>query len=325
MTCYTYFMKGFFVALFVLFVVSFSPSFASAQVPSPRLAECDVCGYCQGKQIPGAWESCRTCLYPTTGKSLPTENKTLLIDQKPGTTFNQQVTPYPGRYYTQLGCLNTDLGDFRNPAAAGGITNQLLNKLIFPGVGALAFFYLIYGAFLVATAQGEPDRLNQGKQVVNGAVIGLIFVLCTVFIVNFIANGIIRLPGFGAGPNARIQGRVLKAGLVDYQGQFNGNGTISLENTATITIQQDGRTISSHTLLKHWDSYNTPPLDCGKTYKVSITTSSPTSISYAMCSNKIVLGNCSYQPLVGNSVQVTLKEQSSANPLCFVDLYWKIQ
>lgn len=317
--CYTLSMKRLLVSLFLLLVFASSPIVISAQDTTARYAECDVCGYCQGKQTPGNWESCRTCLYPGTVGSPATQNKTLRINDTPGNNFNQQVTPYPGRYYTQIGCLSTDLGDFRNPAAAGGITNQILNKLIFPAVGGLAFFYLIYGAFLIATAQGEPDKLNQGKQVATGAVIGLIFVLSTIFIVNFIANGIIKIPNFSSNSTDRglIQGRVIR----------NDWASTSLGTTATITIDGVGE---YKQITQGGQIYSTGGnLRCGGRYTVRIQTNPNVKTYYAQCPNKIVPNNLTECPFVeGNTVTVdvptTLADISTNNPRCYVDLYWKI-
>lgn len=168
-----------------------------------RFGECDRCGYCQGKTPPSSWESCRQCLYPTADKDHK-KNDTLKINLRPGDTYNRQATPFPGNYYTQIGCLKTSANDFENPAAAGGITNQLLTKFIFPTVGGLAFLYLIYGAFLIATSQNDPSKLNQGKMVATGSIVGLIFVLSSVFLVSFISSGVLRIPFFMNSPAAKL-------------------------------------------------------------------------------------------------------------------------
>ncbi len=96
-----------------------------------------------------------------------------------------------------IGCLRTNLaGGFTERGAAAGVVQTLLN-LIFSAVGGIAFLYLLYGAFLVLTSQADPERLNQGKRVVYGAVIGLIFTITSVFLINFIASGVLKIPGFG--------------------------------------------------------------------------------------------------------------------------------
>lgn len=94
-----------------------------------------------------------------------------------------------------IGCIKTDLG-FTEQEAASSVTQTLLN-IIFGIVGGVAFLYLIYGSFIILTSQSNPERLNYGKRLVFGAIIGVVFTLASVFIVNFIASGILRIPGFG--------------------------------------------------------------------------------------------------------------------------------
>lgn len=199
-------MKRLFFLFLLCLTIFIVPSHINAAEP-PRFGECDRCGYCQGKTPPSSWESCRQCLYPTANKDHK-KNDTLKINLQPGDTYNQQVTPFPGNYYTQLGCLKTTANDFENPAAAGGITNQLLTKFIFPTVGGLAFLYLIYGAFLIATSQNDPAKLNQGKMVATGSLVGLIFVLSSVFLVSFISGSVLRIPFFMNAPSAKLTTQV---------------------------------------------------------------------------------------------------------------------
>jgi len=108
---------------------------------------------------------------------------------------NTGPTPYPGRQYTVIGCIKTDLASFSQQGAAAGVVQTLLN-IIFGIIGGLAFLYLIYGSFVVLTSQAEPERLNYGKRLIIGAVVGAVFSLLSVFIVNFLASGILRIPGF---------------------------------------------------------------------------------------------------------------------------------
>ena len=184
------------------------PQFAHLNAQD-RFAECDLCGYCKTARtaqpgeptpvlVPGNWNECRQCLYPgTTGPA--TSNQTLRIDGNPNSsTYNAQVTPRPGRYFTQLGCISTsmNINDFSERGAAGNVVTLLLG-VIFRIVGGIAFLYLIYGAYVIITAKGIPERLNQGKSIVFGAIVGLIFTFLITMILNLIGNGILRIPGFG--------------------------------------------------------------------------------------------------------------------------------
>jgi len=158
-----------------------------------RCATCDVCGYCLNQTPPQNWESCRNCLYPALTTFPALENKTLEVDPAIGLAPTTAI----GSAYTMLGCINT--GGFNSPTGtgAGGVAKALLN-IVFSTVGGVALLYLIYGAFIILTSQANPERLSYGKNVVWGAVVGLIFSLSSVFIINLIASGVLKIPGFNA-------------------------------------------------------------------------------------------------------------------------------
>ena len=155
-----------------------------------RFAACDLCGMCPPDRLPSSWEKCRQCLYPVANNN-PNAKDTLKIDVK----TNTGPTPQPGRQYTVIGCIKTDLASFNQEGAAASVVQILLN-IIFSLIGGLAFLYLMYGSFTVLTSQAEPERLNYGKRLIVGAVVGLVFSLLSAFIVNFIASGILKIPGF---------------------------------------------------------------------------------------------------------------------------------
>ena len=181
-------MKKIILLIFVFLIFNFS---VSAETQSgPRYAVCDLCGYCPPNPPPQSWSACQKCLYPNINPD-PQARGSLLIDP----TTNQPPTPALGRYYTFLGCLGLG-SSFTEEGAASGVIQSVLN-IIFTIVGGIAFIYLIYGTFVIITSQANPEKINYGKRVVTGAIIGLIFTLGSIFIVNFIASGVLKLPGFG--------------------------------------------------------------------------------------------------------------------------------
>lgn len=185
-----------FLALASLFLSPFS--FGDTPTPVPNMANCDACGYCQdtktlleeiweseGKDKAVEWErwvanwrKCQKCLYPNFAGEVQPDNNLTLINLP---------TPYPERYYTAIGCISTKPGEF---------TRQL-SDFFFRLVGGVAFLFLLYGAGVVITSKSDPERLNQGKRIIYGAIIGLLFVLLSTFLFNFIANTVLRIPGFG--------------------------------------------------------------------------------------------------------------------------------
>lgn len=163
-----------------------------------RCSTCDMCGLCQlngtAKPTPGNWEKCRNCLYPGLTSAPASEFETLRIEPN----SNLPPTPIFGAHYTMIGCVNTGSGGFRDSSGTLGsstLANKLLD-LVFKMVGAVAFLYLIFGAFTVLTSQANPEKLEQGKAMVIGALVGLIFALMSVFIVSLIGSGILKIPGF---------------------------------------------------------------------------------------------------------------------------------
>ncbi len=167
-----------------------------APTPGPRLADCDVCGFCQisttPQPTPQTWESCRDCLYPATKPHPASDFKTLLID----TVANSGPSPLPGRQYSYIGCVETPVGSFADQKAAASVTQKFLTVII-GFAGALALIFFLYGAFVVATSKGDKERLRYGKRIIVDSIVGLIFTLSAVFIVNTIAGGVHKIPGFG--------------------------------------------------------------------------------------------------------------------------------
>lgn len=135
-----------------------------------RIANCDVCGYCNGGKAPSRWETCRSCMYPGAGNAAPIDNKTLI----------GVPTPDPYHYYTDLGCISTKPGEF-----AGQITT-----FFFSIVGGIAFLTFLYGTAVLATARSDPQQINHGRRIIMGSIIGLLFALFSIFIVKFLATGL---------------------------------------------------------------------------------------------------------------------------------------
>ena len=191
-----------FLFLAVLYTISTKTSFAAVR----RYATCDACGLCPTidvmagtceaalPQIPGDWGSCAKCLYPSlypTGTPLnPSNCATLEIKED-----NTPVYPIAvDQQFTMLGCISSGAG-FASPTGAPTFVQVLLNVL-FSLAGGLAFLYLMYGGYIILTSQADPERLNYGRRLIYGAIAGLIITISSVFIVNFVGSGVLKIPGF---------------------------------------------------------------------------------------------------------------------------------
>ncbi len=184
MTKFFYITIVFFITLFLFFT-----PLTQGQT---RYAECDLCGYCPNinPTPPQNWENCRECIYPTANQNFA-EKDTLEIDP----TTNIPPSPFPGHMNTMIGCIKTNLTDFTQEGAASSVVQKLLNFL-FSIAGGISFIYLLYGSYLVTTSKADPTKLQQGKRIILGAIIGVIFAVGAVFIISFLASGILRIPGF---------------------------------------------------------------------------------------------------------------------------------
>lgn len=155
-------------------------------------AICDLCGYCPSANPnpPSNWQNCVRCLYPLLSPD-PNLKETLKVD--PATKL--PPTPYPGRHYTLLGCVQTKNVGFSSEEGVASVGQFFLN-IIFSLIGGLAFIFLIYGSYIIITSQNNPERLDYGKRVIYGAVVGLVFSLSSILIVRLIAGGVLKIPGF---------------------------------------------------------------------------------------------------------------------------------
>ena len=180
-----------FVIFLTLLCLLLVPSAAYSQ---DLFSNCDACGYCPPNAPPQDWEKCRDCLYPGANSD-PGVKDTLKID--PVTNLAPAITL--GRQYTLIGCIRTDLGGFNKEGAAASLAQIILN-LVFSLLGGIAFLYLLYGSFIILTSQADPERLNYGKRIIYGAIIGVIFSVSSLFLIGFIASGVLKIPGIQTTP-----------------------------------------------------------------------------------------------------------------------------
>lgn len=148
---------------------------------------CDLCGFCQGMDLeateeslkpPPDWEKCAECLYGTTN---------------PNETLNSN--PNPSRSYTVFGCIT--LGAGCPPSDPTCSTTSLVNffiRFLTGSVAGIAFLAIVYGGAKVMLARGDPDAIREGKRYVYGAVLGLMVVLFSVFIIKFVGGTVLQIP-----------------------------------------------------------------------------------------------------------------------------------
>jgi len=90
------------------------------------------------------------------------------------------------KVWTAFGCLETDSGQFINTLLKTG-----------SGIaGGIAFLLIIVGGFQIVMSAGNPEKLNAGKELVTSAIVGLLFIIFSIFLLRFIGVDILAIPGF---------------------------------------------------------------------------------------------------------------------------------
>jgi len=90
--------------------------------------------------------------------------------------------------WTAIGCIDTSS------------TEGIVSKLMTVGIsiaGGIALLMILASAFLFATSEGEPKRTSEAKEILTSAIIGLIFIIFSVTVLQFIGVNILKIPGFG--------------------------------------------------------------------------------------------------------------------------------
>ncbi len=93
-----------------------------------------------------------------------------------------------GGIWTSLGCIsNQD-------------TKGIVEKIVTIGIslaGGIALLIILAAAFILSTSQGEPKRTSEAKEMLTHAIIGLLFIIFSITILEFIGVNILRIPEFG--------------------------------------------------------------------------------------------------------------------------------
>jgi len=94
---------------------------------------------------------------------------------------------YNNQSWTALGCLPTDPLE--------------LVKHFFPfllGLGGLAAFSLIVvSGIRILTSRGNPEAVQEAKETITSAVVGLLFIILSLFLLRLIGIEIFKIPGLG--------------------------------------------------------------------------------------------------------------------------------
>lgn len=88
---------------------------------------------------------------------------------------------------TGIGCV---------PVTPGGLVTKLFSIAMGIG-GGIAFLMILIGSLQIQTSSGDPKRLQEGREIIEGAIIGLLLIILSVVILRIVGVNILAIPGFG--------------------------------------------------------------------------------------------------------------------------------
>ncbi len=89
--------------------------------------------------------------------------------------------------WTAVGCIPSD-------------PESIIQTVITIGLsvgGGVVLIMILAGSFMLSVSQGDPNKTKEAKEIITSAIIGLIFVIFSVTILQFIGVSILHIPGFG--------------------------------------------------------------------------------------------------------------------------------
>ena len=87
---------------------------------------------------------------------------------------------------TAFGCINVSGSDFATTLLEFGV-----------GIaGGIAMLLIIFGGFQILTIAGNPERLNEGRELISSAITGLLMIVFSVFLLRIIGIHILGIPQF---------------------------------------------------------------------------------------------------------------------------------
>ena len=87
---------------------------------------------------------------------------------------------------TSIGCIET---------TPTGLAQNVFRFALGLG-GGIAFLLILLGGMQIQTSAGNPEQLNSGREIIQGAIAGLLLIIFSVFILKFIGVDILGIPGF---------------------------------------------------------------------------------------------------------------------------------
>ena len=84
--------------------------------------------------------------------------------------------------------ISSDGGMFNNEVTGVSSFINAITNIALPLAGTAALILLIVSGYKMITSQGNPDKLNDAKEMATNAIIGLVFILLSVAILGLISS-----------------------------------------------------------------------------------------------------------------------------------------
>jgi hypothetical protein len=89
--------------------------------------------------------------------------------------------------WTAVGCIPTN---HQSALAA-------LIKIGLGVSGGVALLMILAASFMLTTSQGQPEQVNKARELITSSIVGLLFIIFSVSLLQFIGVQILQIPGFG--------------------------------------------------------------------------------------------------------------------------------
>ena len=112
-------------------------------------------------------------------------------------------------YPSVAGAQNLDAGYLQNVANTGAVVHseeqlpEIIGSIIKVIIGLLGIIFLvltIYAGIIWMTAAGDAKKVDKAKGILSTAVIGLVIILCSFAITEFIISNLTATGGTATGP-----------------------------------------------------------------------------------------------------------------------------
>lgn len=120
------------------------------------------------------------------------------------TSFWTEGTSSPGQPFEPTYCTAGDSdsgirgpGNICIPTNISDFIGKFLLRWAVGLAGVAALFLIIFAGLQIMTAAGNPEKLQAGRELLTSAIIGLLFVIFSVVLLQVIGISILEIPGFG--------------------------------------------------------------------------------------------------------------------------------